>query len=79
MIMRCMLKIEFPDDKAVEAAVKAVSHEGNVGNRATSKVMKKDKTLVVGINADDAVALRASANAYLRALQVFESIEEVSR
>jgi tRNA threonylcarbamoyladenosine modification (KEOPS) complex Pcc1 subunit len=74
-----MLEIEFPDEKAVDAAAEAVSHEGNVGSRATSKVMRRDKSLVVEIEAEDVVALRATANAYLRALQVFESIEEVSR
>jgi tRNA threonylcarbamoyladenosine modification (KEOPS) complex Pcc1 subunit len=33
------------------------------------------KTLSIMIEADDAVALRAAANAYLRALAVFEGAE----
>jgi tRNA threonylcarbamoyladenosine modification (KEOPS) complex Pcc1 subunit len=77
--MRCVLEVEFPDEKSLDAAAQAVSHEGSVGERATSSVMKRDKSLVVEIKAKDVVALRATANAYLRALQVFESVEEVRK
>jgi tRNA threonylcarbamoyladenosine modification (KEOPS) complex Pcc1 subunit len=79
MIMRCKLEIALPQENAAEAAAQAVSHEGSVGSRARSKVTRRDKTLLIEIEADDVVALRATANAYLRALQTVESIEEVSR
>jgi len=79
MKLKCNLHMKFPDAKACDAAVKAASHEGNIGSRATSKILKKDKGLVIEIEAEDVVALRATANAYLRALQVFESIEEVQK
>jgi len=74
--MRCRLEMEFPDEKSRDAAAKALSHEGSVGKRAASKVIKKKKALAVEIEAGDVVALRATANAYLRALQVFEEVQK---
>ncbi|MFH1520558.1 MAG: KEOPS complex subunit Pcc1 [Candidatus Micrarchaeota archaeon] len=68
-------EIEFPDEKAAKAAATAISHEGDVGNRSITKITIKGKVLTVNINAQDVVALRATANACLRALQVFESIK----
>lgn len=73
--VRCSLEVDYDDAEGLEAAFMAISHEGNVGKRAVAKVTKRDKTLVIEIKAKDVVALRATANAYLRALQVFESIE----
>jgi tRNA threonylcarbamoyladenosine modification (KEOPS) complex Pcc1 subunit len=70
------LEVKFPNDKALEAAIKAISHEGDVGNRSTTKITKKDSTLKLEIEADDAVAFRATVNAYLRALQVIEGLEK---
>lgn len=69
------IEVEFPDEKAANAAAKAMSHEGDIGNRSTTKITIKGKVLTVHINAQDVVALRATANACLRALQVFESLE----
>ncbi|VVC04836.1 KEOPS complex subunit Pcc1 [Candidatus Bilamarchaeum dharawalense] len=71
----CSMKIEFPDEKSAEAAEKAISHEGDVGNRSTTRITKKGKVLTLDIDAHDVVALRATANACLRALQVFESLK----
>lgn len=70
----CLMKVEFPDAEALDAAVKALSHEGKVGKRSSSRMTKKKKLLAIEIEAGDVVALRATANAYLRALQVFEGI-----
>ena len=74
--MKCMLEVELPD---ADAAAEALSHEGSVGSRASAKIRKKEKSLEIEITAKDVVALRATANAYLRALQVFESVEEVRK
>ena len=41
------------------------------------EITKKKKLLAIDIEAGDVVALRAAANAYLRALQVCEGIEDV--
>ncbi len=72
----CSIEVGFPDAKAAEAALKAVSHEGGIGNRSALKLSRKADTLMLGIEADDIVALRATANACLRALQVFEGVEK---
>ena len=74
MKSKCLMEVEFPDIKAVGAAAKALSHEGKVGARSKSRVTKKKKILAIEIAAGDVVALRATANSYLRALQVFENI-----
>ena len=74
MKAKCSMEFAFPDDKRAEAAAKAVSHEGDVGNRSTVKITRKGSTLTLEIDAKDVVALRATANAFLRALQVFEGI-----
>jgi len=74
MKAKCSMEFAFPDDKRAEAAAKAVSHEGDVGNRSTVKITRKGSTLTLEIDAKDVVALRATANAFLRALQVFEGV-----
>jgi tRNA threonylcarbamoyladenosine modification (KEOPS) complex Pcc1 subunit len=71
-----MMEFEFPDKKTADAAVAAVSHEGSVGNRSSSRIEQKDNILRVEIEAQDAVALRATANAFLRALQVIEEVQK---
>ncbi|MDD5171870.1 MAG: KEOPS complex subunit Pcc1 [Candidatus ainarchaeum sp.] len=79
MKARCTIEVEFPDRKSLSAAIAALSHEGDVGNRSSIRMKEKDKTLALEIEAKDVVALRAAANACLRALQVFENIEEVQK
>jgi tRNA threonylcarbamoyladenosine modification (KEOPS) complex Pcc1 subunit len=74
--MQCTIKAEFPDAEAVKAAIKAVSHERHAGGRSSAKVASSGRTLAITIEARDAVALRAAANAYLRALAVFEGLEK---
>jgi tRNA threonylcarbamoyladenosine modification (KEOPS) complex Pcc1 subunit len=76
MRAKCLIDIEFPDERAVEAAMKAVSHEGNVGSRSHMALGRKGKRLLLNIEAGDVVAMRAAANACMRAIQVFESAEQ---
>ncbi len=71
----CRIEIEFPDP---EAAAKAVSHEGGLTERSSAKIEIGEKKLVLTVEAQDVVALRATVNAYMRAFQVFEGIEEKS-
>ena len=75
--IKANIECEFRSPEAAKAAVKAVSHEGKVSNRANVKVSENGKILNIHIQANDVVALRASANAYLRALQIFEGINEL--
>lgn len=71
----CSMEFCFPDENSAEAAMKAISHEGEVGNRSKTRITKKGSILTIEIDALDVVALRATANAFLRALQIFQSIE----
>ena len=71
------MSFDFQDENAAGAAVKAISHEGEIGNRSKTRITKKGSILTIEIEAQDVVALRATANACLRALQVFESIDGV--
>jgi tRNA threonylcarbamoyladenosine modification (KEOPS) complex Pcc1 subunit len=74
MISKCLIEAGFPDADAVKAAMKALAHEGASG-RSSATLNCNGKTLSIAIEAKDVVALRAAANAYLRALAVFESVE----
>jgi tRNA threonylcarbamoyladenosine modification (KEOPS) complex Pcc1 subunit len=76
MKARCAIEVAFPDTGAADAALGAISHEGDVGSRSSTKMATKQNTLTLEIEADDIVALRATANACLRALQVFEGVEK---
>ncbi len=75
MRMKCLIEASFPDGEAAQAAMAAVSHERNAEGRSAAKVGCRGKTLAISIEAEDAVALRAAANAYMRALAVFGEIE----
>lgn len=72
--MRAEISIGFPDEKSAVAAEKAVSHEGLVGSRSESEVKRNGRQVTVKISAKDAVALRATMNAFMREFQVFEDV-----
>ena len=76
MRAKCLIEIVFPDGRSAEAAVKALVHEKDIGNRSTSRMQAKGNVLEISIEADDVVAMRATANACMRGLQAFEGIEE---
>lgn len=71
-----VISVEFPDEGSAKSAEKAVSHEGLIGSRSASDVKRKGKKIIVKITAKDAVALRATINAFMREFQVFEGIEK---
>jgi len=76
MKARCAIEAGFPDALAAEAALRAVSHEGNLNGRSSLRLSRKAEKLSLEIEADDIVALRAAANACLRALQAIEGAEK---
>ncbi|MEW6036512.1 MAG: KEOPS complex subunit Pcc1 [Candidatus Micrarchaeota archaeon] len=76
MKARCSIEVRFPDGKRAEAAMKAVSHEGGVGSRSGTIISREGGILRMDVDAEDVVAMRAALNAYLRALQAFEAIED---
>ena len=73
---KCSMEFEFPDDFSAVAAEKAVSHECRAVGRSEMRISKKGRVVTVHIDASDVVAMRAAANACLRALQVFESLDK---
>jgi len=77
MKAECKIEVEFKDQKKLDAALKALSHEGSIGNRSKSEYSRVNNNLKIIIRAEDIVALRATVNAYLRALQTIESIENI--
>lgn len=70
----CKLEVQFPDAKSAKAAQIAISHEGNLGERSKSTVKLNNEKLEIIIDSLDTISSRATLNAYLRALSVFESI-----
>ena len=77
--MKCLIEAGFPDAAAARAAMAALAHEGAAGGRSSATLDANGKTLAISIEARDVVALRAAANAYLRALAVFEGVDNVSQ
>ena len=78
-MIRCRIEAGFPDESSLKAAMAALSHEGRIGVRASARLSSRGKTLAIDLEAQDVVALRAAANAHLRALQVFEGIEKMKK
>lgn len=70
-----VMEFSFPDGKSAGTAARAISHEGSVSKRSSSKIEQKDNILRIEIEAQDVVALRATSNAFLRALQVIEEVQ----
>jgi tRNA threonylcarbamoyladenosine modification (KEOPS) complex Pcc1 subunit len=76
MKARCSIEVRFPDGKSADAAMKAISHEGDVGSRSGTKISREGGILRMDVDAEDIVAMRAALNAYLRALQAFEAMDD---
>ena len=75
MLSKGNFEVVFDSPEAANSA--KIALEGDSGfQRAKMKIETNKNILVVDIAADDVVAFRAYMNGVLRALQVFESIEE---
>jgi tRNA threonylcarbamoyladenosine modification (KEOPS) complex Pcc1 subunit len=72
---KCLIEVSFPDGNAAEAALRALSHEKDVGGRSKAGMETEGGRLRLSIEAEDVVALRAAANAFMRGLQAFEGLE----
>lgn len=68
------IKVSFPTKKAAEDAKKALKKEINRNKRFSSKITLKNKLLIITVEGEDMVALRATANSFLRYLQVIEQL-----
>lgn len=76
MKSRCVMEVGFPDGAAAKAALDGLSHEKDIGTRSRTRFRQEGSKIEITIESDDVIALRACANACLRALSVFEQIEE---
>lgn len=72
----CKIHVAFPDEKRLDAAAQALSHEGGLSKRSSARTERNGRTLTISIEAKDIIALRATTNAFLRAVQAFEGVEE---
>ena len=71
------ITVSFSSASELEATLIAISHEKDVQGRSKCVVNynKEKKTMTIEINSTDAVACRASMNAYLRILQIVTDVE----
>ncbi len=65
----------FDTENAALCAVTALKGEEAFKKRSTSNIIHKGKEVTIMIESSDSVSLRASINAYLRDVQVFEDLE----
>jgi tRNA threonylcarbamoyladenosine modification (KEOPS) complex Pcc1 subunit len=68
------MTVEFASDADAAAALTALKQEEEFKKRSDSSINVQGKSISVDITADDVVALRATANSYLRALQAIQSV-----
>ena len=71
------ITVSFSSALELEATLIAISHEKDVQGRSKCSINydKEKKTLIIEIDSTDAVACRASMNAYLRILQIVADVE----
>lgn len=72
---RAEMVLEVPAKEAGNI-IAALEKEGASDRRFSSRISIRDKKLVIKIEAEDIVALRAAVNSYLRYLQTMESMED---
>ena len=79
---KATVRLKFQSDKKLTALIKALKPEskGLAMRRANVRLKKDGSFLLLTVEADDTVALRATLNAYLRwigsAVKVIELIEQ---
>jgi len=72
---KAVMEFRFPDLGLCAAAREALSHEARAGTRSQTRLEAEGRELRITIEAEDPVALRASMNAYLRAISAFDDVE----
>ncbi|HLD60168.1 MAG TPA: KEOPS complex subunit Pcc1 [Candidatus Bilamarchaeaceae archaeon] len=70
---KAVLSLEFDDLKSLDSALLALNNEKDLG-RTKSLLSKNGSKLMIEINSNDATALRAALNSYLRYIQVIENM-----
>lgn len=80
---KAVVRLKFKDEKQLQTSLDALKPEMNapVTRRAKVSLQKQGVFLVLFVDAEDTVALRATVNAFLRwiasALNVMELIEQL--
>ena len=69
-------EIEVINSKDPEAVFIALKPESGEGRRFISRVERRDGSVLITIEAEDPVALRAAVNSYLRLLGLLHDTEE---
>jgi len=83
MKARASVRLHFSNEKQLNAVIAALYPEAErqIGSRAKTKVTTEALCLMLDVEADDSVALRAALNAYLRWIdstaKVLETVEKV--
>jgi KEOPS complex subunit Pcc1 len=79
MVTGAKCKISFPNKRYLETVFKVLKPEVNkpATMRSKASLEKKDKFLVLTVEARDTVALRAALNAYLRWINSATKVLEV--
>ncbi len=68
------LRLNFQSGKSAKAAYHSLLQEADFSHRGGSKVKMHGKSVVVEIQADDPVSLRATMNSYLRLMHIIKSV-----
>lgn len=72
---KATISIVFSDEAEVKAAIAALKGEEAFKKRSTSHTIQNGKELIITVDSQDSVSLRAALNAYLRDLQVIEGVK----
>lgn len=84
MKAKASVRLRFSSEKQLATLLNALAPEANapVSRRTRAVLEKEGKFLVLKVEADDTVALRAALNAYLRwigsTVKVLEVVEQAS-
>ena len=70
------LRLVLKDKEQVEAVLRALAHEEDFKKRSVSIITRNGNEIIIKVESEDVVSLRASLNAYLRDIQVIEGIEK---
>lgn len=73
MKSKALIEIDCGEEIA-EKVKDSLSHEGNIGTRSKTVFKTKNEKLLIEINAEDVVALRATVNAVMRGIQAIENV-----
>jgi len=82
MKAKATVRLPFKSEKQLTAIVDALTPEiqRQIGIRSKSKIAMEEQLLVLTVEAEDTVALRAALNAYLRwiksAINVLETLKK---